>query len=119
MITIQNSYDIYRLPIQFEMFVFLFNCKTYLFQIVSKLYTGKTYTHNFHAITFSYENRMKIMRKSCEKVIHVYHAKKIYNFHVKIILIKTYYTFNAIIMRISCDYHANFEKLKKVYLNGY
>ena len=48
--------------------------------------------HNFHAITFSYENRMKVMQISCEKVIHVCHAKNIYNFHVKI-------------MRLSCDFH--------------
>ena len=34
---------------------------------------------------------MKIMRISCEKVIHVYHAKKIYIVHVKI-------------MRLSCDF---------------
>ena len=47
-------------------------------------YIGKTCTHNFHAITFTLENRMKIMRISCEKVIHVYSAKKIYNFHAKI-----------------------------------
>ena len=55
--------------------------------IMQCIYTWKTYTHNFHAITFSYENHMTIMRTSCEKVIHVYHAKNIYNWK-------------------SCDYHA-------------
>ena len=68
---------------------------------INNLYTGKTYTHNFHAITFSYENRMKIIRISCEKIIHVNHAKKIYNFHVKIMPFS--YLLKPIHMRLSCE----------------
>lgn len=55
-------------------------------------YTFKSYKHNFHANTFSCENRMKIMRVSCKTVIHVYTAKIIYNLYVKI-------------MRLTCDFH--------------
>ena len=69
-------------------------CVTFnlVYQFVNcPLYTGKTYTHNFHVITFSYENRMKFMQILCKRVIRVYHAQIIYNFHVKI-------------MRLSCDF---------------
>ena len=52
---------------------------------------GKTSTQHFHAITFSYENRMKIMRISCGKGIHVYHAKNINIFRVKIMRLSCYF----------------------------
>ena len=68
-------------------------------------YTWNTYTHKFHAITCTYENRMKIMRISCEKVMHVYHVKKIYNVHVKIMRLSYDFRIYKILLYISCDYH--------------
>ena len=83
----------------------------------SYVYTRKTYTHNFHAIIFSYENCMKIMRISCEKLIHAYHAKKHLQFSCeKHAIIMRFSTLSKLIhfMRLSCESW----KPIKIYLNG-
>ena len=43
MISIQNSYDVYRVPIRCEVYVLLFNCKTYVFSNFFKTLQKRTY----------------------------------------------------------------------------